>query len=140
MWGCLAYYRVFDPKRTKLGPRGIRSIFVEYAKNSNAYRFLDLQSNVNVESRDAEFFKDNFSKDIIEHCHPIIEDQFMPQKETSESSKRHYDAAIEPRRSKRKRKEKNLGNEFISSQALVFLVKGDRTSVTCKIPLSLIHI
>ena len=34
-------------------------------------------------------------------------------------------------------KEKSLGNEFISSQALVFLVEGDRTSVTHKIPLVL---
>ena len=114
VWGCLAYYRVSDPKRTKLGPRGIRSIFVGYAQNSKAYRFLDLQSNVIVESRDAELFEDKFSKDIIEHSHHTIEDQFMPQKETSESSKRHCDVSIEPRRSKRKRKEKNLGNEFIS--------------------------
>ena len=39
--------------------------------------------------------------------------------------------------SKRKHKEKNLGNEFIFSQALVFLVEGDRTSVTHKIPIVL---
>ena len=32
---------------------------------------------------------------------------------------------------------KNLGNEFISLQTLVFLVEGDRTSVTRKIPIVL---
>ena len=40
-----------------------------------------------VESRDAEFFEDKFSADIVEHSNPVIEDQFMPQKETSESYK-----------------------------------------------------
>jgi len=52
-----------------------------------------------VESRDAELFEDKFSKDIVEHSNPIIKDQSIPQKETFESSKRHYDALIEPRRS-----------------------------------------
>ena len=94
--GCLAHYRVPDPKRTKLGPRRIRNIFVGYAQNSKAYRFLDLQSNMIVESRDSEFFEDKFSKDIVEHSHPIIEDQFMIQKETSKSCRRHCDALVEP--------------------------------------------
>jgi len=34
-------------------------------------------------------------------------------------------------------KEKSLGKEFISSQALVFLVEGDRISVAHKIPIVL---
>lgn len=46
-----------DPKRTKLGPRGIRSAFIGYATNSKAYRLLNLESNVIVESRDVEFFE-----------------------------------------------------------------------------------
>uniref|UniRef100_A0A2N9IVS8 Uncharacterized protein n=1 Tax=Fagus sylvatica TaxID=28930 RepID=A0A2N9IVS8_FAGSY len=28
VWGCIAYFRVSDPKRTKLGPRAIKSVFV----------------------------------------------------------------------------------------------------------------
>ena len=52
VWGCLAYYRVPDPKRTKLGPRAMKSVFVGYAENSKAYRLLDLESNVIMESRD----------------------------------------------------------------------------------------
>ena len=28
VWGCLAFYRVTDPKRIKLGPRDLKSIFV----------------------------------------------------------------------------------------------------------------
>lgn len=56
VWGCLAYYKNTDPKRTKLGPRGIRCAFVGYATNSKAYRLLNLESNVIIESRDVEFF------------------------------------------------------------------------------------
>ena len=36
VWGCLAFYRVPDPKRTKLGPRALKSSFVGYADNSKA--------------------------------------------------------------------------------------------------------
>ena len=96
---------------------------------------MDLESNVIVESRDAEFFEDKLSKDIVEHFNPTIKNQSLSQKKTPESSKRHYDVPIEPRRSQRMHKEKSLGNEFIFSQALVFLIEGDRTSVTHKIPI-----
>uniref|UniRef100_A0A2N9IZW8 Reverse transcriptase Ty1/copia-type domain-containing protein n=1 Tax=Fagus sylvatica TaxID=28930 RepID=A0A2N9IZW8_FAGSY len=57
VWGCIAYFRVPDPKRTKLGPRAIKSVFVGYAVNSKAYRLLDLSSNTIVESRDVEFIE-----------------------------------------------------------------------------------
>ena len=46
VWGCLAFYRVVDPKRTKLEPRAMKSVFVGYAENSKAYRLLDLNSNI----------------------------------------------------------------------------------------------
>ena len=55
VWGCLSFYRIVDPKRTKLGPRAMKSVFVGYAENSKAYRLLDLSSNTVVESRDVEF-------------------------------------------------------------------------------------
>ena len=42
VWGCIAYFRVLDPKRTKLGFRAIKSVLVGYAVNSKAYRLLDL--------------------------------------------------------------------------------------------------
>ena len=57
VWGCLAFYRVPNLKRTKLGPRAIKSVLVEYAENSKAYRLLDLESNVIVESRDVQFLE-----------------------------------------------------------------------------------
>ena len=70
MWGCLAFYRVVDPKRTKLGPRAIKSVFVGYAENSNAYRLLDLSSNTVVESRDVEFIEDKFNIDFMDALIP----------------------------------------------------------------------
>ena len=63
VWGCLAYYRVPDPKRPKLGPRILKSVFVGYVENSIAYRLLDLDSNIIVESRDVEFLETSFLSD-----------------------------------------------------------------------------
>ena len=57
VWGCLAYYKNIDPKRIKLGPRGIKCAFIGYASNRKAYRLLNLKSNVIIESRDVEFFE-----------------------------------------------------------------------------------
>ncbi|KAJ9536248.1 hypothetical protein OSB04_un000581 [Centaurea solstitialis] len=63
VWGCIAYYRTPDPKRSKLGARAIKSIFVGYAINSNGYRLLDKETGVIVESRDVDFLEDKFSDD-----------------------------------------------------------------------------
>ena len=40
-----------------MGPRGIKFAFVGYATNRKAYRLLNLESNVIIESRDVEFFE-----------------------------------------------------------------------------------
>ena len=63
VWECIVYFRVLDPKRTKFGPRAIKSVFVGYAMNSKAYKLLDLSSNTIVESRDVEFIKIKFIYD-----------------------------------------------------------------------------
>nr|GEX27830.1 zinc finger, CCHC-type [Tanacetum cinerariifolium] len=63
VWGCLAYYKVSLPNTSKLGPRGLKSIFVGYAKDSKSYRCLDLDSNVIIESRDVDFFENKFRYD-----------------------------------------------------------------------------
>ena len=60
----LAYYRVPDPKRTKLGPRAFKSVFIGYVENSKSYRLLDLESNVIIESRDVEFLETSFLSDF----------------------------------------------------------------------------
>ena len=40
-----------------MGPRGIKSTFIGYASNSKVYKLLDLDSNINVESRNMKFFE-----------------------------------------------------------------------------------
>ena len=130
VWGCLAFYRVTDPKRIKLGPRALKSVFVGYAQHSKAYRLLDLESNVIVESRDVEFIEHKFTNDSNSTT--------QTHEQTDPSSKRKSpDTPSEPRRSQRTRKEKYLDSDFIDSQSIVFLVEGDRKSVLNKIPILL---
>ncbi|KAJ9547395.1 hypothetical protein OSB04_019938 [Centaurea solstitialis] len=118
VWGCVAYYRTPDPKISKLGDRAIKSIFVGYAMNSVAYKFLDNESGVIVESRDADFFEDKFLKDS-ENTNPIS----VPS--TSRDVPKPSRNIEEPRRSTRTRKEKSLGDDFVS-----FLVEGTQKKVT----------
>ncbi|RVX22336.1 Retrovirus-related Pol polyprotein from transposon TNT 1-94 [Vitis vinifera] len=67
MWGCLAKVAVPPRKKVKIGPKTIDCIFIGYAHNSNAYRFLvyesnipDIHKNTIMESRNASFFEDVF--------------------------------------------------------------------------------
>ena len=68
VWGCLAKVQVPKPKQVKIGPKTIDCIFIGYANNSKAYRFLvykseipDIHSNIIIESNNAESFEDIFS-------------------------------------------------------------------------------
>ena len=63
VWGCITYFRVPNPKRTKLELRANKSVFVGYAVNFKAYRLLDLSSKTIVESRDVEFIENKFIND-----------------------------------------------------------------------------
>ena len=67
VWGCLAKVQVPLPKRTKLGPKTVDCVFIGYALNSAAYRFLvvnsqvsEINNNTIMESIEAEFFEDVF--------------------------------------------------------------------------------
>ncbi|GLT33022.1 hypothetical protein SLA2020_076450 [Shorea laevis] len=145
VWGCLAFYKVPDPQRTKLGPRGIKSVFVGYAINSKAYRLLDLESNAIVESIHVEFFECKFINDFSTMLDSgnslndaMHENQIEPSTSSLQGEKRkENDGSIEPRRSTRIRKEKSLDPAFISSQSIVFLVEATRTKIIQKIPMIL---
>ena len=140
VWGCIAFYRVTDPKRTKLGPRALKSLFVGYAENSKAYRLLDLSSNTIVESRDVEFIENRFKDDsnANQSLNPNIIQTPTDVITPSTSSKRKItNEQTEIRRTQRIRKEKSFGPDFISSQAMTFLVEGTRDEVTNKIPIVL---
>ena len=120
VWGCLAKVMVPIPKMIKIGPKTIDCIFIGYAINSSAYRFLvhkydipDIHVNTIIESRNASLFENIF-----------------PSKNACDGSflKRTHDTAISDidhesindeseealRRSKRARTSKPFGLDFLT--------------------------
>lgn len=136
VWGCQAFYRVWDPKRTKLGPRALKTIFVGYVEYSKTYRLLDLESNVIVESIDIEFLENKFTNDStrLESEKDLVVEKQSDSSIITQKIK-VVDSPSEPRRSQRARKEKFLSFYFISSQALVFLVKDGKKFLLHQIPI-----
>ena len=71
VWGCLAKLGIPEPQREKIGPKTKDSVFIVYANNSVAYRCLVLESyktkrclvletNTILETKDTNFFEQNF--------------------------------------------------------------------------------
>ena len=74
VWGCLAKVMVPTPKKMKIGPKFVDCIFIEYAQNSSAYRFLvyksnnlDIHKNTIIESKNTSIF---------EHIFPYINKEY----------------------------------------------------------------
>ncbi|GKD11562.1 retrovirus-related pol polyprotein from transposon TNT 1-94 [Tanacetum coccineum] len=136
VWGCLAYYKVPLPNTSKLGPRGLKSVFVGYAKDSKSYRCLDLDSNVIVESRDVDFFENKFRHDSTSTNEIVTQiPQDISGPNLNSNNKRNMaESSSAPRISERARMERNLDPDFIDSQAIIFLVEGN---VINKIPVLL---
>lgn len=107
MWGCVACYQTLDLKRTKLGARATESVFTEYAHNSKAYRFLDFELGIVLESRYVKFFEERYCSD---------DENSNSTTSTSTSPKIHPLPLIieEPRRSTRYIIEKNVGDYLYS--------------------------
>ena len=97
--GCLDYCIKKYPNKTKLGPRVTKCAFVGYASNSKAYRLLDLESNVIIESREVEFFE-NLLSDINSQVPTSIGES------QEETPPKVVEQPIVPRKSQRVRKEK----------------------------------
>ena len=105
VWGCLAYVRLPDPKRPKLGKRAFTCVFLDYTLNSPTYRFFDIDNNTIIESKEAIFhenkfpFKSKISGGLGQQGRD--ESSMSKSKETDKIE-------IEPRKSKRLRIEKIL--------------------------------
>ena len=121
VWGCLAKVVVPPPKRIKMGSKLVDYVFIGFAYNSSAYRFLihkydilDMNAGTIIESRNALFFEEIF-----------------PHKSTQESSshKRNFESTsstshdqelmeerieVEPRRNKRAKMSKSFGSNFLT--------------------------
>lgn len=118
VWGCLAKVLLPEPKKRKLGPKIFDAMFIGYAQNSVVYRFLVIKSDQNlmevntiVETKNATFFENVF---------PMKPDGDNPTGTSHSLPEPRDNLEIEPRRSKRIRKETNFGDDFYT-----FLVKDD---------------
>jgi hypothetical protein len=128
VWGYVGFFEISDSQRTKLGPRGLKSVFVGYAQNSKAYRLLDLETNVIVKSIHVEFIKNKFISDsnVQEPTLKVM----TPNSMLSEKCKNlEVRGSNKPRRNQRVRKEKHIDTYFISTDLIVFLVEGDRNTI-----------
>ncbi|KAL0546602.1 hypothetical protein IC582_016514 [Cucumis melo] len=68
VWGCLAKVPFPALKKSTVGSKTFDCIFIEYAQNSAAYRFMCLNDKTINESRDAEFFEHVFPLKTIIVC------------------------------------------------------------------------
>ena len=120
VWGCLAKVMVPISKRIKIGPKTIDCIFIGYAINSSAYRFLvhkydihDIHVNTIIESRNASFFENIFpSKNacdgsFLKRTHDTATSDIDHESINDESEE-----AL--RWSKRARTSKSFGQDFLT--------------------------
>ena len=73
VWGCLAKVMLPDHKKRKIRSKTYDCMFIGYASNSAAYRFLVLKSdvlecNTIIETKNVEFF---------EHIFPLSEKKIL---------------------------------------------------------------
>ena len=112
--GCLAKVLLPEPKKRKIGSKTADCMLIGYAEHSAAYRFLVLKSdvldcNTIIETKNAEFFEQNFSLCFKNSNTPV------------ERNNETISTIEELRRSKRPRKEYfSYGNDFQT-----FLVDGE---------------
>lgn len=115
VWGCLAKVALPDFKRTNVGTKTFDCVFIGYAQNSAAYRFLRLNDNSICESRNAEFFEQEFP--LTKHVNELISScntTSVPLHLRTSSSVTN-EQVNEPRRSKRKRIESSFGPDFVTA-------------------------
>ncbi|KAK8950761.1 hypothetical protein KSP39_PZI003380 [Platanthera zijinensis] len=118
-WGCIAYVRIQDLKRPKVGPRTTTCVYLGSAEDSAADRFLDLSTNTVIESRDAIFFEDKFVKDhglSVSGSNDMISESII-EPEAGPSGTVPQPLEVEPislRASTRERFPKNFGENFVT--------------------------
>ncbi|CAN1221891.1 Retrovirus-related Pol polyprotein from transposon TNT 1-94 [Linum grandiflorum] len=112
VWGCLAKVGLMDPKRTLLGTKTFDAMFIGYALNSSAYRFMRLVDRSICEYRDAEFFEDTFP--LKSPSAKRVREDFSTS-QGQESDSEAEEPSSELRRSKRPKIAKNFGDDFIVS-------------------------
>ncbi|KAK8919425.1 hypothetical protein KSP39_PZI020937 [Platanthera zijinensis] len=118
-WGCIAYVRIQDLKRPKVGPRTTTCVYLGSAEDSAADRFLDLSTNSVIESRDAIFFEHKFIKDhgltVSGSTDMISESTVEPEAGPSGTAPQPLEVEPVPLRvSTRDRIPKDFGENFVT--------------------------
>ncbi|GKD12294.1 retrovirus-related pol polyprotein from transposon TNT 1-94 [Tanacetum coccineum] len=110
-------------------PKSVDCIFIGYAKNSSAYRFIihdsknpDIQKNAVMESRNASFFENIFpcltketgsssrlDKEVVQDKRQRYDNDLHDERQDQLEEEE-----VEPRRSKRARTKKSFGPDFVS--------------------------
>lgn len=104
--GCLTYVRKPDPKIKELARRVYECVFIGYADNNKALRFLDLHDNVLIESLDADLYKDEFSyllSNVVGNSRVSQTSTFPTPNAPQGVSPNNDNVKIEPSRSKHAR-------------------------------------
>jgi len=60
VFGCVSYVHVPDGRQRKLDAKARKSIFVRYPPGVKGYKLYDLERKKFVESREVQFFEENF--------------------------------------------------------------------------------
>ena len=117
VWWCLAKVPIPPPKRTRIGPKTVDCVFIGYAQDSSAYRFLihnsdnfEMHINTIIEARDASFFEGTFP--YIDRS--TIIDSKINKEATNVGEANPQKEVEEPRRSKRARTAKTFGPDFLT--------------------------
>ena len=75
---------ILDFERSKIGQKTVDSIFIAYGLNSAVYRFLVLESNHIIETKNSEFFENVFSMNES----LLFNNQIIKKKTTSSEVKK----------------------------------------------------
>ena len=140
VWGCLAKVEVPLPKQVTIRPKTVDCIFIGYALNSSAYRFLihrsevpDMTVGTTIESRNAIFFESVYpckDKDKSEASSSNRTDgetsssKPLEEEPTSHKRSRSDPEGSEPRRGSRVRTPKDFGPDYIA-----FMLNEEPTSI-----------
>src|SRR5450631_1333284 len=88
VFGCVAYAKVPDQRRTKLDAKGVKCLFLGYCEGTKAYRLICLETKKIIKSPDVVFFED---KTHLEDCPsgsidetPAVKVDISPKSEVEE--------------------------------------------------------
>ena len=109
------------PKRTKIGPKTVDCVFIGYAHNSTAFRFLiyesdipDLHVNTVIESRNASFFEEIFPYKSTQESSSLKRNFKSTSSSSHDQDLMEERNEVELRCSKRTKMSKSFGLEFLN--------------------------